>query len=127
MLPLKVCLVEDNHTLQRLFSLLLQKSGFTVTTFDLGKPAIEWITKNKPDIVLLDIMLPDINGVDILKQLRASMPRSLMAVALTAYANHNDREKFVRDGFTGFIPKPINPQTFVEDLQEIYRVNEARR
>jgi two-component system cell cycle response regulator DivK len=121
MLPLRVCLVEDNLTLQRLFLLLLKKSGFEVTAFDHGKPAIEWILKNKPDVVLLDIMLPDMNGADILKHLRLKMPRNLMTVALTAYANAADKEKFMRDGFDGFIPKPINPQTFIGELEEMYR------
>ncbi len=114
---LKVCVVEDNETINRLFNLLLTRAGFTVTVFPQGQPALEFILKEKPDVVLCDIMLPDMNGVEIMKIVRQKDGDTIKMIALTAFARHGDREKYLQHGFDGYIAKPINPETFVDEVK----------
>lgn len=111
------CVIEDNEPIRKLFTLLLRKAGHTVHDFALGETAMEWLAENETPIVLCDIMLPDTSGEDVLEFIR-NLPsgNSVKVIALTAFARQGDREKFLEMGFDGYIAKPINPQSFVEDI-----------
>ena len=71
----------------------------------------------KPDMILMDIQLPDINGLEVTKKIRASKADAVIPIiAITSYAMVGDREKALEAGCNGYIEKPINPETFMDDL-----------
>lgn len=111
------CVVEDSDAIRRLIVLLIEKGKHTVVSFADGESAVEWLAENKPDILLSDIMLPGMSGVDVLHCVR-DMPHGndIQAIALTAFARQGDREKYLELGFNGYMAKPINPQTFLNEV-----------
>lgn len=111
------CVVEDNDAIRRLIVLLIEKGNHTAVAFADGEAAVEWVAENKPDVLLCDIMLPGMSGVDVLQCIR-EMPHgnNVKAVALTAFARQGDREKYLELGFNGYMAKPVNPQTFLSDV-----------
>jgi CheY-like chemotaxis protein len=115
-----VCIIEDNDSIRKLLVILLKKEGAQVADFAEGQPAAEWIVENNPPLVITDIMLPDISGDDILDVIR-SMPngKSVVVIALTAFARQGDREKFLEQGFDGYISKPVHTQSFASEVRDI--------
>lgn len=116
----KICVIEDNIPIRKLFSTLLKKSGFEVSDFGDGSSAIDWLKSNKPDIILMDILLPDINGAELLANVR-KLPglNAVKVIAITGFASANDRDKYLELGFTGYLAKPINTSSFVSDIQSL--------
>ena len=115
-----ICVIEDNIPNRKLFSTLLKKAGFQVIEFGDGKTSIEWLKTNKPYGVLIDILLPDINGIEIVKFIRTlKIGNSIPAVAVTGYGQSNDMERFISQGFDGVVSKPVNTSTFVQEITEI--------
>lgn len=114
-----VCLIEDNFPIRKLFVNLLKKGGLKVNDFDNAKDAIDWLSQNIPDIILLDILLPELNGLDAIKRIRA-IPgfEKVPVIAVTGFAANTDREKYFRAGFNGYMTKPVNVSTFVQDVNE---------
>lgn len=113
----KICLIEDNFPVRKLFANLLKKGGFTVNDFDNAKDAIEWLRQNQPDIILLDILLPELNGLDAIKIIRGiSGFEKIPVIAVTGFASNTDREKYFRAGFNGYMTKPVNVSTFAQDV-----------
>ena len=114
------CVIEDNDVIRRLFILLIEKDNNKVVAFADGEAAVEWLEDNRPDIVLCDIMLPGVGGVEILKFIR-SLPHgdSMKVIALTAFARQGDRQKYLDMGFDGSISKPVEPQTFMGEVYSI--------
>jgi CheY-like chemotaxis protein len=115
-----ICIIEDNKPIRRLFVTLLKKSGFETVDFPTGKSGIEWIKSNKPKCIIIDILLPDINGTEVLKVIRDS-PGGMKfpIIAVTGFAHAYDRDKFIDLGFDSYIPKPVNTITFVEEVSKI--------
>jgi DNA-binding response OmpR family regulator len=115
-----ICIIEDNTSIRNLFSLLFKKKGFETIDFEKGNDALIWLSSNKPEAIMCDIMLPDINGNQILEKVR-KMPdgKSIPVIVVTGFANNNDREKYLEQGFDGYISKPINVSTFVADVEGI--------
>lgn len=115
-----ICIVEDNKPISKLFATVLSKSGFQTIEFDTGRKALEWIKNNTPDCVLADILLPDMNGTDLLEQIRMEPNKnSIPVVAITGLAQMGDKQKFLEIGFDGYIPKPINIASFASDIETI--------
>ncbi len=114
------CVIEDNDVIRRLFILLIEKDHHKVVSFDDGEAAVAWLEDNQPDIVLCDIMLPGMGGDEILRFVR-SLPygNTVKVIALTAFARHGDKQKYLDMGFDGYISKPVEPQTF---LGEVYAI-----
>ncbi len=116
----KICVIEDNIPIRKLFTTLLKKSGYEVSDFGDGSSAVEHLKSNKPDVILMDILLPDINGTELLTTVRGLPGLSnIKVIAITGFATNNDRDKYLELGFTGYLPKPINTSTFVSDIQSI--------
>ena len=104
-----VLIVEDNARNMKLFRDVLRAAGYRVLEATTGGRAVELATVHAPDLVLMDVHLPDINGVDALARLRADTRTAFIPVlALTAQAMHGDRERFLADGFDGYLSKPVN-------------------
>lgn len=112
-----VLLVEDDLPSAYLVRYLLESAGFSVETAHDGMSGVEAALANRPDFVLMDIMLPGMSGLDATKRLREEYGTDLPIIALTAYAMRGDREMAMEAGCTGFITKPIDPSTFVDEVR----------
>jgi two-component system cell cycle response regulator DivK len=114
----QILVVEDNDKNMKLFRDVLQATGYRTLEATTGGQAVELATEHSPDLVLMDIQLPDIDGVETLGRLRADeRTRGLTVVALTAQAMEGDRERFLASGFDGYLSKPVNVVEFVETVR----------
>ncbi|HEU0336748.1 MAG TPA: response regulator [Gaiellaceae bacterium] len=105
----RVLVVEDNEKNMKLFRDVLQATGYRTLEATTGGRAVELATERVPDLVLMDIQLPDIDGVEALSRLRADeRTSSIPVLALTAQAMHGDRERFLGAGFDGYLSKPVD-------------------
>jgi two-component system cell cycle response regulator DivK len=105
----QILVVEDNEKNMKLFREVLLATGHRTLEATTGGQAVELATAHSPDLVLMDIQLPDIGGVEALRRLRADKrTASLPVVALTAQAMDGDRERFLAAGFDGYLSKPVN-------------------
>lgn len=106
-------IIEDNERNMRLMRLLLRPHGYQLHEATSGQEALDLLRTVAPDIILVDIQLPDIDGLEITRRVRQDA-RFLTTpiVALTAYAMPGDREMFLRAGCSGYVPKPIDTRAF---------------
>ena len=113
----KILLIEDNEANRYLVTYLLQAHGFDVAVARDGASGIRIAKECKPRLILLDIQLPEMNGYDIARNLRSiEETMSIPIVAVTSYAMVGDREKAIEAGCNGYIEKPINPDTFIDEI-----------
>jgi len=106
-----LAVVEDNADNRLLLQAILGDQ-FELVEYDNGKDALTGLARARPDLVLLDISLPDMDGTEILKRIRQDTElRKLPVIALTAHAMTGDREKFLAAGFDDYITKPIVDET----------------
>lgn len=111
-------LVEDNPLNLELAREVLQASGYTVLEAGTGGEGLKLAAEARPDLVLLDIRLPDIDGLEVMRRLRADPGTSdLVVVALTAQAMLGDERSAREAGFSGYITKPINTRTFPQQVR----------
>ena len=114
----RIVVVEDNERNMKLFREVLESSGYRTLEATTGERAVELVVEHCPDLVLMDIQLPDIDGVEALGRLRADeRSASLPVLALTAQAMEGDRERFIAAGFDGYLSKPVN----IADLLDAVR------
>jgi two-component system, cell cycle response regulator DivK len=105
----RILVVEDNDKSMKLFRDVLTVKGYRTLEATTGGQAVELAAEHAPDLVLMDIQLPDIDGVEVLRQLRAGeRTASIPVLALTAQAMQGDREWFLAAGFDGYVSKPVN-------------------
>ena len=114
----QILVVEDNERNMKLFCDLLQASGYHTLEATTGESAVELALEHGPDLVLMDIQLPDIDGVEALGRLRADeRSTTLPVLALTAQAMEGDRERFLAAGFDGYLSKPVDIAEFVTTVK----------
>ena len=114
----RIVVVEDNERNMKLFREVLESSGYRTLEAETGEQAVALTTEHRPDLVLMDIHLPDIDGVEALRMLRADeRTASVPVLALTAQAMEGDRERFIAAGFDGYLSKPVN----IADLLDAVR------
>lgn len=112
-----VLLIEDNAQNSYLTTFLLESQGFAVVSASDGASGIELAQQTLPDLILLDIQLPMMDGYEVARALRTIESLKLTPiVAVTSYAMVGDREKCLAAGCNGYIEKPINPETFVAEV-----------
>jgi two-component system cell cycle response regulator DivK len=105
----RVLVVEDNEKNMKLVRDVLTASGYSTLEATTGGRAMELAREHAPNLVLMDIRLPDIDGVEALGRFRAdARTASIPVLALTAQAMEGDRERFLAAGFDGYISKPVN-------------------
>jgi len=115
----RILVVEDNEKNRYLIGFILRKNGYEVIEALTGEKGIELAIKENPDLVLMDVQLPGIDGLETTKRIRESeADGGLPIVALTSYAMTGDREKALAAGCTGYLEKPLNPETFMADLEK---------
>lgn len=114
----KILIVEDNEQNLYLTTFLLEKQGHDVFQARNGQEGLDRAAAECPDLILLDIQLPVMDGYEVarrLKQVRET--RSIPIVAVTSYAMAGDREAILTAGCEGYIEKPIDPDRFVEQVR----------
>jgi CheY-like chemotaxis protein len=113
-----ILVVEDNDKNLKLVRDLLQLKGYRVLEAQTAEQGLILATQRSPSIVLMDIQLPDMDGVAALGQLRAE-PRAaaIPVIALTAFAMKEDRDRFLKAGFDDYLPKPIDIRTLPDQVR----------
>lgn len=112
-----ILLIEDNAQNSYLTSFLLESKGYGVITAADGPSGITLAKSSLPDMILLDIQLPIMDGYAVATALRTiDSLKHVPIVAVTSYAMVGDREKCLAAGCNGYIEKPINPETFVNEV-----------
>jgi len=117
-----VLVIEDNEQNLYLTRFLLEKHGFTVIEARDGVRGIRLASQLLPDAILLDIQLPELDGYAVAIELRKDANlRQTPIIAVTSYAMVGDREKALASGASDYIEKPINPDTFVDQIRKHLR------
>ncbi len=113
----RILVVEDSKPNMYLIQYILTHAGYAVIQAPNGEEGVELALKEKPDLVIMDIQLPGIDGLEATRRIRSSpIDESIPIIALTSYAMAGDREAAMEAGFTGYIEKPIDPETFLEQI-----------
>jgi len=116
----RILYVEDNPQNMRLVRKFLSMAGYEMLEAADGLTALDMAGSQCPDLILLDINLPDIDGVEVTARLKATPELShIPVVALTANAMHGDRERFLAAGCEGYIPKPITKNELLNTIAHL--------
>jgi len=118
----RTLIIEDNENNMYLTSFLLEKSDHEVFKAYDGQAGVDMAKDIQPDLILLDIQLPKMNGYDVARALRSDERLvDTPIVAITSYAMPGDREKSLEAGCNGYIKKPIDPETFIDEVEYYLR------
>ncbi len=118
----KILVIEDNEQNMYLINFILEKHGYQVFQAREGVAGISLAGEKKPDLILLDIQLPVMDGYMVAREIRKK--EALLdtpIVAVTSYAMPGDRERALAAGCTGYIEKPIDPDTFISQIEGYLR------
>jgi two-component system cell cycle response regulator DivK len=115
-----ILIVEDNEKNMKLARDVLQSRGYVTLEAVTGEDGVRMAIEKKPDLVLMDIQLPGINGIEALRQVRADPDCArIPIVAFTASVMSADRSQITAAGFDGFLGKPINLKEFLETIKQV--------
>ena len=113
-----ILIVEDNEKNMKLVRDVLQAKGYATIEAGTGEDGVRLAGERKPDLVLMDIQLPGISGIEALRQLRASRETAgIPAIAVTASVMQQDRKQITEAGFDAYIGKPINLKEFLDTVR----------
>jgi CheY-like chemotaxis protein len=117
---IRILVAEDNAVNRELLRELLEARGYTVLEACNGQEALDMIEQALPELLLLDIGMPILDGFAVVRRIREN-PRLAMlpVVAVTAYAMRGDQEKILKSGFDGYLSKPLNPSSLTEELDRL--------
>ena len=116
-MPKTILIVEDNDLNMKLFNDLLQAHGYNTLQTKDGREAVALVRENRPDLVLMDIQLPEISGLEVTKMIKADEElKDIPVIAVTAFAMKGDEERIREGGCEGYIAKPISVPTFLETV-----------
>ncbi len=122
-----ILLVEDNEQNRYLATFLLENVGYKVTHAANGLLALELAEQQRPDLILMDIQMPEMDGYEAATRLLATPElASIPIVAITSYAMTGDRERAMGIGFAGYIEKPIDPETFIAQISSYLETKEPQ-
>ncbi|NLY39989.1 MAG: response regulator [Firmicutes bacterium] len=115
----KVLLVEDEQNIILGVRTCLDAAGYEVAVVENGEDALNFIAKEKPDLILLDLLLPKVDGFEVLKALRGdAATRDIPVVVLTARVEEEDRQRALEAGANAYMTKPFRPQELWDVLKE---------
>jgi two-component system cell cycle response regulator len=124
--PQRVLVIEDNAANLKLMVFLLKSFGLHPLAASSGGEGVRVALEERPDLILCDLQMPEVDGFQVLRLLdEAPGGRPAPVVAITAFAMVGDRERVLRAGFDGYLPKPINPATFAQQLEGFLSVDRA--
>jgi len=117
---INVLIAEDNPVNRELLREILENRGYSVTEAGDGQDALTLVHEIQPDILLLDIGMPVLDGYAVAKKLRENPKTAALPIlAITAYAMQGDREKILQSGFDGYLSKPIDASALAEEMQRV--------
>ena len=115
----RILVVEDNELNMKLLRDVLFATGYRTLEATTGEEAVELAATQAPDLVLMDIQLPDIDGVQALRRLRADdRTAAIPVLAVTAQAMQGDQQKFLAAGFDGYVSKPVNVRELIGTVRQ---------
>ena len=118
----KVLIVEDNPQNMKLFEMLLRAKGYTPLKATDGGEALDIATRECPDLIIMDVRLPGMNGLEVTKKLRENSAFSRTPIiATTAYAMKGDKERAIEAGCNAYLSKPFNIHELTERIAEMLR------
>ena len=116
----KVLVVEDNKDNLRLISYALERSGYTVIGAETGEQGVALALRECPLFIIMDINLPDVDGLEAVRRIRASEANGdIPIIAITSFAMYGDRAKMLDAGCTGYFEKPIDPISIVDQIHKL--------
>ena len=119
----RILIVEDNEDNRELITFILEHHGYETEIATCGEDGVAAAAANVPDAILLDIQLPDIDGLEVLHRIRTSINGAeVPIVAITSHAMSGDRDRLLAAGCNGYIEKPINPATVVDQIQGMLKL-----
>lgn len=121
----KILLIEDNELNRDMLSRRLQRRGFEIVTATDGEKGVALATSEKPDLILMDISLPGLNGWDATKQIRRNGVTTPI-IALTAHAMSGDREKTLEAGCDEYETKPVELEILLSKIQALLNRGDSR-
>ena len=117
-MPKTVLIVEDNELNMKLFNDLLEAQGYATLQTKDGREALKLAREHRPDLVLMDIQLPEVSGLEVTKWIKEDEDlRHIPVIAVTAFAMKGDEEKIRQGGCEAYIAKPISVSEFLETVQ----------
>jgi CheY-like chemotaxis protein len=113
----KILLVEDNPVNRRLAEFLLRSQGYRVREANTAKEAFEILQTERPDLIVMDIQLPGMDGLEATRKLKEQPATAdIPVIAVTSYAMQGDREKALAAGCAGYVTKPIDKNIFIQEI-----------
>jgi two-component system, cell cycle response regulator DivK len=113
----KILLVEDNPVNRRLAVFLLRAHGYDVREATTGLEALGMLEKERPDLIVMDIQLPGMDGLEVTRKIKAQPATAdIPVIAVTSYAMKGDREKALAAGCVGYVTKPIDKNIFIREI-----------
>jgi DNA-binding response OmpR family regulator len=118
----KILIVEDEQDILQLITLYLEKEGFRTVSAKTGAEGLRQVKQEKPDLVVLDLMLPEIDGLEVCKRLRSSPDTAMLPIImLTAKAEESDTVIGLELGADDYVTKPFSPKTLVARVKALFR------
>jgi two-component system, cell cycle response regulator DivK len=112
-----ILLVEDNEVNRRLAGFLLRSHGYQVREATSALAAFEMLDKERPDLIVMDIQLPGMDGLEATRKIKEQPTTAdIPVIAVTSYAMKGDREKALAAGCAGYVTKPIDKKTFIQEV-----------
>ena len=116
----KILIVEDNPQNMRLLEMVLRAKNYTLLKATDGEEALNTAIREQPDLIIMDIQLPKINGLEVTRKLRQTPAfNQTPIIGITAYAMKGDRERVIESGCNAYLPKPINTRELPEVIAEM--------
>ena len=113
----KILLVEDNPVNRRLAQFLLRSQGYEVREATTAQEAFDALKTERPDLIVMDIQLPGMDGLEVTRKIKEQQATAnIPVVAVTSYAMKGDREKALAAGCAGYVTKPIDKDTFIQEV-----------
>lgn len=115
-----VLIIEDNENNMELMSFILESAGYEILKATTGADGFNLAVEKKPDFIIQDIQLPDLNGDEVVRKLREQQSTaSIPIIAMTSYAMSDEHDNLILAGCTGYIEKPIDPDRILIQIREI--------
>ena len=117
---IQILLAEDNPVNQKMTTMMLKKAGYLIDVAEDGRKAIEALEKKSYDLILMDIQMPEMDGLEATKEIRSreGTEKHSIIIAMTAHAMEGDRERCINAGMDDYISKPIDPQTLFDKIRQ---------
>lgn len=119
-MPKTVMIVEDNELNMKLFNDLLRANGYATMPMRNGHEALDALKEHRPDLIIMDIQLPEISGLEVTKRIKQDADETLRAIpviAVTAFAMKGDEERIRQGGCEGYLSKPISVASFISTVK----------